>query len=108
MRVVVFLKNVWINFVRNRCIDVQNMDDGQEYRDMRNAMNVIGITADEQRDIFTLLASILWIGNCGIVERNGNAAIGDMQVVDFIASLVSDDKFSFLCLNFFDCWIVFA
>jgi hypothetical protein len=34
--------------VRGQCIDVAGMDDFKEYADMRQAMNVIGITANEQ------------------------------------------------------------
>jgi hypothetical protein len=74
--------------IRGQCITVNGLDDAAEYRDMRQAMNVIGITAQEQRDIFTLLAAILWIGNCALRETGGNAQVVDMGVVDFVASLL--------------------
>lgn len=31
-------------------------------------MNVVGLTAEEQNDIFRMLAAILWIGNIQFVE----------------------------------------
>jgi myosin-1 len=74
--------------IRGQCVSVNGLDDAAEYRDMRQALNVIGITPQEQRDIFTLLGSILWIGNCQLREVGGNAQVADMGVVDFVASLL--------------------
>jgi hypothetical protein len=74
--------------IRGQCVTVNGLDDAAEYRDMRQALNVIGITPQEQRDIFTLLGSILWIGNCQLREVGGNAQVADMGVVDFVASLL--------------------
>jgi myosin I len=74
--------------IRGQCVSVNGLDDHAEYRDMRQALNVIGITPQEQRDIFTLLGSILWIGNCQLREAGGNAQVADMGVVDFVASLL--------------------
>lgn len=56
-------------------------------------MDIIGLTPDEQNSIFRVLATILWIGNVEFVEGDdGNAAIVDPGVVDFVAYLMNTDS----------------
>jgi myosin-1 len=57
--------------------------------DIQRAMNVIGLTGDEQNSIFRILAAILWLGNVDFVEGDdGNAVIADTGVTDFAAYLM--------------------
>ena len=51
-------------------------------------MNVIGITADEQYEIFRLVSAILWLGNVDFREANERAEVADMAVLEFVASLL--------------------
>ena len=68
-------------------------------------MNVIGLTKDEQYDVFRLVASILWLGNVDFAEKGERAEVGmvcadffccstdiiqvaDMAVLEFVASLL--------------------
>lgn len=65
------------------------MDDVADFKDTLNAMKVIGLLQGEQDEIFRMLAAILWLGNVHFEENNeGNAAIADSSVVDFIAYLL--------------------
>lgn len=73
---------------KGNCLQVDNMDDVQEYKDVRNAMNVIGLSKTEQSDIFRLLASILWMGNVDFTETNERAEVNDQDVLDFVARLL--------------------
>lgn len=60
--------------------------------DIQNAMNVIGLTAHEQNDIFRMLAIILWLGNVQFSEMDdGNASIDDSSVTEFIGYLMEAD-----------------
>lgn len=69
------------------------MDDSADFKDTLNAMNIIGLAQSEQDDIFRMLATILWLGNVKFVEDdNGNAAISDQSVVDFVAYLLEVDS----------------
>ncbi|MCJ1454336.1 class II myosin [Mycoblastus sanguinarius] len=78
---------------RSKCFDVQGIDDGADFRDTLNAMKVIGLSQDEQDDIFRMLATILWVGNVTFREDNsGNAMITDQSVVDFVAYLLEVDS----------------
>ncbi|CCG23891.1 Myo5 Class I myosin [Candida orthopsilosis Co 90-125] len=72
-----------------KCISVDGIDDGKDFKDTLNAMNVIGLSQEEQDNIFRMLASILWIGNISFVEdESGNAAIRDDSVTNFVAYLL--------------------
>ena len=74
---------------RSKCLDVPGVDDSAEFRDTLNAMGVIGMSEAEQDDVFRMLAAILWIGNVQFVEDDqGNAAIADQSVIDYVAYLL--------------------
>jgi myosin-1 len=56
-------------------------------------MNVIGLSAEEQSEIFRMLSIILWLGNVQYNEMDdGNAAISDTGIPDFIAYLMDVDS----------------
>ena len=51
-------------------------------------MTVIGLSKDEQYDIFRLVSSILWLGNVDFTEQGERATVADQAVLDFVASLL--------------------
>ncbi|KAF2084035.1 hypothetical protein K490DRAFT_59985 [Saccharata proteae CBS 121410] len=76
-----------------KCFDVDGVDDHAEFADTMNAMKVIGLSQGEQDDIFRMLSTILWLGNVSFVENDeGNAAIADQSVIDFVAYLLEVDS----------------
>lgn len=78
---------------RSKCYDVPGIDDHAEFQDTLNAMKVIGLSQEEQDNIFRMLAAILWLGNASFQEDDsGNAAIVDQSVVDFVAYLLEVDS----------------
>ncbi|EKG22286.1 hypothetical protein MPH_00353 [Macrophomina phaseolina MS6] len=78
---------------KSQCYDVDGIDDLAEFKDTINAMNIIGMTQDEQDNVFRMLSAILWLGNVTFVENDeGNAAISDQSVVDFVAYLLEVDS----------------
>lgn len=55
-------------------------------------MQIIGLSEYEQGEILRMLAAILWIGNVQYDEQdNGNSAIADTNVTDFIGYLMEVD-----------------
>ena len=55
-------------------------------------MKVIGLSKQEQDEIFRMLSVILWLGNVQFDEMDdGNASITDSGVTDFVAYLVDVD-----------------
>lgn len=68
------------------------IDDVAEFADTMNAMRVIGLSQEEQDNIFRMLSVILWLGNIQFVEdEQGNGAISDSSVTDFVAYLLEVD-----------------
>ncbi|KAI9220376.1 P-loop containing nucleoside triphosphate hydrolase protein [Blastocladiella britannica] len=62
----------------SRCLTVDGIDDVAEYKDVINAMSVIGLSADEQSSIHRILAALLWLGNIMFVldpDGNGESAV---------------------------------
>ena len=55
-------------------------------------MNIIGLSAEEQHEILKMLAIIIWLGNIEFIEQDdGNSAISDTNVTDFVAYLMEVD-----------------
>ncbi|KAJ9087552.1 class II myosin [Entomophthora muscae] len=75
------------------CLDVDGMDDVEEYHGTLEAMQVIGLSDEEQRGIHQALATILWLGNTSFTEGdNGNSYVADPNVTDFISYLLETDS----------------
>ncbi|EHA8589917.1 myosin-17 [Cocos nucifera] len=53
---------------QSNCFELDGMDDSKEYLATRRAMDVVGITSDEQDAIFRVLAAILHLGNIEFSE----------------------------------------
>ncbi|WPK25200.1 hypothetical protein PUMCH_002504 [Australozyma saopauloensis] len=75
-----------------KCVDADGINDAKDFKETLDAMRVIGLNEAEQDNIFRMLASILWIGNISFVEdEQGNAAIRDESVTNFVAYLLQVD-----------------
>ncbi|XP_047334223.1 myosin-6 [Impatiens glandulifera] len=48
---------------QTNCYELDGVDDAKEYLDTRRAMDVVGISSEEQDGIFRVVASILHLGN---------------------------------------------
>ncbi|KAI9269056.1 P-loop containing nucleoside triphosphate hydrolase protein [Phascolomyces articulosus] len=77
---------------RSGCLDVEGINDVTEYSETIKAMDIVGLQKHEQDEIFKMLAVVLWLGNLLFVEGDdGNAAISDPDVANFIAYLMEVD-----------------
>ncbi|KAK8864643.1 myosin-1 [Kwoniella newhampshirensis] len=77
---------------RSGCLDVKSINDVNDFHETLRAMQIIGLSTDEQNSIFRILAIILWLGNVDFVEgEDGNAAVADTSVTDFAAYLMEVD-----------------
>ncbi|GAO52587.1 hypothetical protein G7K_6660-t1 [Saitoella complicata NRRL Y-17804] len=77
---------------RSNCFSAPGIDDSKDFADTLAAMRTIGLTQAEQDEIFRMLAIILWLGNVQFVEdHDGNAAIADESVPNFVAYLMDVD-----------------
>ncbi|KAF9486594.1 hypothetical protein BDN70DRAFT_870194 [Pholiota conissans] len=76
----------------SNCLSVSDIDDAKDWHDTLKAMDVIGLTPDEQNEIFKMLAIVLWLGNVQFDEMDdGNSSIADTGVTDFVAYLMDVD-----------------
>ncbi|KAL9331871.1 hypothetical protein ACSQ67_001481 [Phaseolus vulgaris] len=48
---------------QSNCFELEGLDESKEYRDTRRAMDIVGISAEEQDAIFKVVAAILHLGN---------------------------------------------
>ncbi|KAF9055861.1 myosin-1 [Panaeolus papilionaceus] len=77
----------------SNCLSVSDIDDTKDYNDTLTAMNVIGLSGEEQNEILKMLAIILWLGNVQFEEGDdGNSVIQDTNVTDFVAYLMEVDS----------------
>ncbi|KAH0838079.1 P-loop containing nucleoside triphosphate hydrolase protein [Lanmaoa asiatica] len=77
----------------SNCLEVQGINDAEDYADTLNAMQIIGLSEQEQSEIFRMIAIILWLGNVQFQEMDdGNSGITDQGVTDFIAYLMEADS----------------
>ncbi|KAJ7170185.1 P-loop containing nucleoside triphosphate hydrolase protein [Mycena filopes] len=76
----------------SNCLEVSDIDDVEDYGETIKAMQVIGLSAHEQSEIFRMLAVILWLGNVQFSEKDdGNSEIADSGVTDFVGYLMEAD-----------------
>ncbi|KIJ53794.1 hypothetical protein M422DRAFT_89243, partial [Sphaerobolus stellatus SS14] len=55
---------------RSNCLTVPGIDDVADYGETLITMQVIGLTEEEQSQIFRMLAGILWLGNVQYEEKD--------------------------------------
>lgn len=71
------------------CLNVDGMNDVEDFHEVLNAMNVIGISDYEQYNLFQLLAAILWTGNISFKDQGTNGCkVVDQTVVDMVGYLL--------------------
>ncbi|XP_078608687.1 unconventional myosin-Ie-like isoform X1 [Branchiostoma floridae x Branchiostoma japonicum] len=70
---------------------VDGTDDRQEFQDTMNAMDVIGISAEDQDNVLMLVAGVLHLGNIQFREEGNYAAVENDEFLAFPAYLLSVD-----------------
>lgn len=72
------------------CTDVAGMDDSSDFKDVMQAMKVIGISESDQQSILRMLSAILWIGNIDFTNED-KSKIKDKQVSNYVSHLLEVD-----------------
>eukprot|EP01135_Chromosphaera_perkinsii_P001412 Nk52_evm13s167 gene=Nk52_evmTU13s167 len=79
---------------RAGCFTIEGTNDTEEYHDTLSAMDIVGISAAEQYNIFRLLAAILWLGNVAFTHEDNDEEVSkilDQTTVDHVAYLLEVD-----------------
>ena len=73
------------------CFTVDNMDDAKEMQEVRHSMDTMGISQQEQSNIWGMLAGILHLGNVYFTEAADKAQIHDQAALDLVARMFTCD-----------------
>lgn len=73
------------------CFTVDNMDDSKEMQEVRHSMDTMGISQQEQTNIWGMLAGILHLGNVYFTEAADKAQIHDQNALDLVARMFTCD-----------------
>lgn len=77
---------------KSGCLEVPGIDDTVDWAETLKAMQIVGLTQEEQDNILRMLAAVLWIGNVEFAPNDeGNARVRDSSVTDFVAYLLEVD-----------------
>eukprot|EP01100_Stratorugosa_tubuloviscum_P012322 TRINITY_DN580_c0_g1_i1.p1 TRINITY_DN580_c0_g1~~TRINITY_DN580_c0_g1_i1.p1 ORF type:complete len:824 (+),score=434.13 TRINITY_DN580_c0_g1_i1:48-2474(+) len=69
------------------CTTVEEVDDANDFKEVCNAMNTIGISQSDQMQIFQILAGILHVGNIRF-EGDAPARITNRDAIEWAANLL--------------------
>ena len=59
-------------YLRNStCTDIDDMPNAAEFEHTRRAMEIVGITPEQQEDVFAMVATVLHLGSVAFVEADG-------------------------------------
>lgn len=61
------------------CVEVENVDDGKDFKEVLDALEVLGFTEEETMTLQQILAGVLLIGNIGIKEDPNDAEKCSLQ-----------------------------
>lgn len=70
---------------------VDSIDDGSQYKEVIKAMKTMEMNQQEQDDLFSIVASVLHMGNVGFTEEDGIAQILKPGSVEAVATLLGCD-----------------
>lgn len=62
-------------------------DDKQNYEEVRKAMDIVGITSEQQTSMLSIIASILYMGNIGFIEDEGHAKINKREPLEIVCEV---------------------
>nr|BAL60532.2 myosin VIII [Marchantia polymorpha] len=76
---------------QSNCMTIDNVDDVEQFRLMKNAMKVVQISQTDQESAFAMLAAVLWIGNINfsVVDTENHVTIVDKEAVKQAAGLLN-------------------
>ncbi|PRD33328.1 UNVERIFIED_CONTAM: Unconventional myosin-Ic [Trichonephila clavipes] len=70
------------------CSKIRSIDDADQFSVVDKAMNVTDFTEDEQEAVFSIVASVLHLGNVGFVEEDGQAVVVHDKPIHSISKLL--------------------
>lgn len=63
------------------------MDDKKAYDDVKKGIDTLEFNQSEQKEMFSIVASVLHMGNVGFTEEEGKAEISKADAVEAICKV---------------------
>ncbi|KAG9452756.1 hypothetical protein H6P81_005660 [Aristolochia fimbriata] len=75
------------------CLTIGDIDDGQRFHTLMEALDVVQISKEDQENVFALLAAVLWLGNISfsVIDNENHVEVVDDEGVRNSAELLGCD-----------------
>eukprot|EP00899_Mesostigma_viride_P019284 jgi/Mesvir1/27357/Mv07168-RA.1 len=80
------------NFLKQSgCLSIEGIDDAEEFRILKKAMDTCEIRGDDQRELFKLVSAVLWLGELSFTpSANGETVtLDDNEALRNVAALLA-------------------
>lgn len=68
------------------CTRIPGVDDASEFQRVKDAMAAVGISVEQQAELFAVLAAVLWLGNVQFVPLHDDAVTVDSASMPAVAA----------------------
>uniref|UniRef100_A0A023FBM3 Putative myosin class ii heavy chain n=1 Tax=Triatoma infestans TaxID=30076 RepID=A0A023FBM3_TRIIF len=76
------------NYISHAEHCTENMDDAKQMTEVCKAMKTLGLSIKEQSEIMAIIASVLHLGNIGVLEEKGRAVLNNTSHLKYAAELL--------------------
>ncbi|PHZ15091.1 myosin 1 [Rhizopus microsporus ATCC 52813] len=76
------------NFLKQSNKRIEGVDDKEEYNNLVNALDIMGLTEKEKLDLFRVVSAILHLGNISITNYSERADIKNFDTVERVCHLL--------------------
>ncbi|XP_042021449.1 myosin-2-like isoform X3 [Salvia splendens] len=72
------------------CLEIHGVDDGQNFSTLMEALNIVGISKDDQEQAFEMIAAVLWLGNISfhVIDNENHTEVVANEAVKNAANLI--------------------
>ncbi|KAI3869343.1 hypothetical protein MKX03_014521 [Papaver bracteatum] len=82
------------NYLRQSdCLTIDDVDDAGRFHILMEALDIVQICKEDQENIFTVLAALLWLGNISfqVIDNENHVEVVEDEAVTSVASLMGCD-----------------
>ncbi|XP_017971224.1 PREDICTED: myosin-1 isoform X1 [Theobroma cacao] len=79
---------------QSNCYSIAGVDDAEQFRIVKEALDVVHVSKEDQESVFAMLAAVLWLGNVSftiIDNENHVEAVADESLIN-VAKLIGCDN----------------
>jgi len=76
----------------SNCYDVPGINDVADFKEVQEALGVVGLSEADKAEIFRVIAAVLWLGNLSFVEDGSErSSLADPAVLQYVTALMECD-----------------